>query len=95
MYYTIESETAVMCAAKAIHALCQGHQPQKTGHKSLPHSAPVAPIHTLLAMTTSLHKMLSARAVVKKVTGMKSSTALGLTANNPSSPMELRRPMDH
>ena len=29
MYYAIESGVAVMCAGKAIHALCQGHQPQK------------------------------------------------------------------
>ena len=30
MYYTIESGAAVMCASKAIHALCQGCQPQKS-----------------------------------------------------------------
>ena len=30
MYYAIESGVATMCASKAIHALCQGHQPQKT-----------------------------------------------------------------
>ena len=29
-YYAIESEAAAMCAGKAIHALCQGHQPQKS-----------------------------------------------------------------
>ena len=29
MYYTIESEAAVMCAGKAIPDLCQGHQSQK------------------------------------------------------------------
>ena len=29
MYYAIESGAAVMCANKAIHALHQGHQPQK------------------------------------------------------------------
>ena len=29
MYYAIESGAAAMCADKAIHALCQGHQPQK------------------------------------------------------------------
>ena len=28
-YYTVESRTAVMCAGKAIDALCQGHQPHK------------------------------------------------------------------
>ena len=29
MYYTTESGVAAMCASKAIHALLQGHQPQK------------------------------------------------------------------
>ena len=29
-YYAIESGAAAMCASKAIHALCQGHQPQKS-----------------------------------------------------------------
>ena len=30
MYYAVESGAAAMCASKAIHALCQGHQPQKS-----------------------------------------------------------------
>ena len=29
-YYAIESKAAAMCAGKAIHALCQGHKPQKS-----------------------------------------------------------------
>ena len=29
MYYAIESGVAAMCASKATHALCQGHQSQK------------------------------------------------------------------
>ena len=29
MYYAIESGVAAMCTGKAIHTLCQGHQPQK------------------------------------------------------------------
>ena len=65
---------------------------RKTGHISLLHSAPTAPIHTPLAMTTALHGMLSAKAVPKKVTGKQSATALVLLANNPLSPMEPRRP---
>ena len=43
-------------------------------------------------MTTALNKMLSTRAVLKKVTGMQSAAVLVLRANNPLSPMELRRP---
>ena len=30
MYYAVESGVAKMCGSKAIHALCQGHQPQKS-----------------------------------------------------------------
>ena len=29
-YYAVESGVAAMCTGKAIHALCQGHQPQKS-----------------------------------------------------------------
>ena len=81
-----------MCTGKAIHALCQGHQPQKnkpqmstSQFSNCTHSHP-------LAVTTAQHEMLSARAVLKKVTGMQSATALVLPANNPLSLMELRRP---
>ena len=74
-----------MPSAKAI-------SPRKTSHKSLPHSAPTVPIHTPLAMTTALHRMPSAQAALKKVTGMQSATVLVLLANNPLSLMELRRP---
>ena len=66
--------------------------PRKTSHKSPLHSAPTAPVHTLLAMTTALHEMLSARAVLKEVTGMQSATVLILPANNLLRLMELRRP---
>ena len=66
--------------------------PIKTNHKSPHHSAPTAPIHTFLAMTTALHGVVSARAVPKKITGMQSATALMLPANKPLSLMELRRP---
>ena len=83
MYYAIESGTTAMCAGKAIHALHQGHQAQKKTHRSPLHSAPTAPVHTLLAVTTALYRMLSARAVLKKVTGMQSAAALVLLANNP------------
>ena len=65
---------------------------RRTSHKSVPHNAPTAPIHTPLPMTTALCGMPSARAVPKKVTGMQSDTALVLLANNPQSLMELRRP---
>ena len=88
-YYTIESGVGAMCAGKAIHALHQGHQPQK--NKAL-HSASTAPIHALLAVTTALCIMLSARALLKKVTGMQSAASLVLPANKPLSLMELRRP---
>ena len=77
-----------MCADKVIHALCQGHQPIKTNHKSPLNSAPTAPIYTFLAMTTALCGVLSARAGPKKVTGMQSATALVLPANNSLSLME-------
>ena len=92
MYYTIESGAAAMCAGKAIHTLHQGHQPQKNKPQKSPHSAPTAPVHTLLAMTTALCRMPSARAVLKEVTGRQSATALILLANKPLSLMELRRP---
>ena len=72
-------------SAKAIN-------PRRTSHRSALHSAPTAPNHTRLAVTTALYKMPSARAVPKKVTGMQSATALVLLANIPLSPMELRRP---
>ena len=74
-----------MPSAKAIN-------PRRTSHRSPLHSAPTAPIHTPLAMTTALHGMPSAKAVLKRVTGMQSATALALLANNPLSLMELRRP---
>ena len=67
-------------------------KPRKTSHKSPLHSAPTAPIHTQLAVTTALHEMLSARAVLKKVTGMQSATVLVLPANNPLHLMDLRSP---
>ena len=63
--------------------------PRETSHKSLLHSALTPPIH---AMTTALHRMPSARAVLKKVPGMPSATALVMPANNPLSLNELRRP---
>ena len=91
-YYTIESGVVAKCAGKAIHALHQGCQSQKNKPQSAPHNAPTIPVHTPLAMTTDLHRMPSARAVPKKVTGMQSATALVLLANNPLSLMELRRP---
>ena len=40
--------------------------PRRTSHKSLLHSAPTAPIHTLLAMTTTLHRMPSCKGCSKK-----------------------------
>ena len=90
-YYVTKSRAAVVCAGKAIHALCQGHQPQKNKPQkptsqclNCSHSHP-------RAVTTVLHKMLSARAVLKKVTGMPSTAVLVLPANNPLCPMELRR----
>ena len=66
--------------------------PIKINHKSPLHSAPTAPIHTFLAMTTALHRVLSARAVPKKVNGMQSAAALVLLANKSLSLMELIRP---
>ena len=65
--------------------------PRKTSHKSLLPSAPTAPVHTLLAVTTALCRMLSARVVLKKVIGMQSVAALVLLANKPLSLMQLRR----
>ena len=74
-----------MPSAKAV-------SPRETSHKSPLHSAPTVPIYTLLAMTTALCRTPSAKAALKKVTGMPSTAALVLPANNPLSPMELRRP---
>ena len=65
-YYAVKSGAAAMCAGKAIHTLHQAVSARKTSHKSLLHSAPTAPVHTLLAMTTALHRMSSARAVLKR-----------------------------
>ena len=67
---------------------------RKRSHKSLLHSVPTASVHTLLAMTTALYGMPSAKAVLKKVTVVQSAAALVLLdmlANNSLSPMELRR----
>ena len=65
--------------------------PRKTSHKSLLHSAPTAPIptpgHDNCPVQNAICKGCS-----KKVTGMQSATVLVLLANNPLSPMELRRP---
>ena len=57
--------------------------PRKTSHKSPLLSAPTAPVHTLLAMATALHGMLSAKAVLKKVTGMQSVLA-GTASQQPT-----------
>ena len=59
-----------MCPGKAIHALHQGHQPQKNKPQKCTPNAPTAPIHTPLAMTTPQCRIPSAKAVPKKVTGM-------------------------
>ena len=91
MYYAIESGVAGMCASKAIHDLCQGQQPQKNKLQNVSHNAPIAPINTPLAVTTALHRMPSAEAVLRKVTGMPSATALVLWANSLPSLMQLRR----
>ena len=56
------------------------------------HSAATVPIHTLLAMTSALHSMLSARVVPRKATGRQSATAVVLPASNSLSLMELRSP---
>ena len=39
---------------------------QRTSHKSVPHNAPTAPIHTPMAVTTAWHGMPSAKVVPKK-----------------------------
>ena len=66
--------------------------PRKTSHKSSLHSAPTVPVHTLLAVTTALCRIPSAKAVPKKVTGMQSATTLVLLANNPLKLKKLRKP---
>ena len=55
-YYAIESGVAVMCAGKAIHALCiKTISPmEESSQKSPVLSAPTAPIHILLALTTAV-----------------------------------------
>ena len=90
-YYAIESGAAVVCGGKAIHTLHQGHQPQKNKPQRSASQDPTAHVHTLLAVTTALYGMLSAKAVLKKATGMQSAAVLVLPASNPLSPMELRR----
>ena len=62
---------------------------RRASHRSVPHSAPTAPTHTSLAMTTDPHGMPSAMAVPKEATGMQSATALALWANMLPSLMEL------
>ena len=74
-----------MLSAKAV-------SPIKSLYISPLPSAPTAPICTLLAMTTAPCRVLSARAVIKKVTGMQSAAALVLPACKPLSPMEVRSP---
>ena len=65
-----------MPSAKAINL-------RRANHRSVPHSAPTAPAHTPLAMTTVLHGMPPAMAVPKEATGVQSATALALCANTP------------
>ena len=91
-YYAIESGAAAMCAGRAIHALCQGCQPQKNKPPKFTSQCPNCTHSHSLAMTTTLCRTPSARAVQKKVTGMQSAAVLVLPANNPLSPIELRRP---
>ena len=92
MYYAIESRAAAMYASKAIHAHHQGHQPQKNKPQKSASQCPNCTHSLSLATTTALHGMLSAKAVLKKVTGMQSATVLVMPAHNPLNPMELRRP---
>ena len=82
-YYAIESGAAAMCAGKAIHALCQGCQPQKNKPQkstsqcpNCTHSHP--PGHDNCPVWNAICKGCS-----KKVTGMQSAAALVLLANNP------------
>ena len=65
---------------------------RRASHRSVPCSAPTAPTHTPMAVTTVLHGMPSATAVPKEATGAQSATALVLQANMPLSPMDLWRP---
>ena len=71
-----------MPSAKAVNL-------RRASHRSVPHSAPTAPAHTPLAMTTVQHGMPSATAVPKEATGVQSATALVLWANTLLSQMEL------
>ena len=92
MYYTIESGAAAMCAGKAIHALCQGCQSQKNKPKRSTSQCSNCncshpPGHDNCPVQNAICKSCS-----KKVPGMQSATALVLLANNPLSPMELKRP---
>ena len=90
-YYAIESEAAAMCAGKAIHALCQGHLPQKKATKVhftvLQLHLFTPPGHDNFPAWNAIWKGCS-----KKVTGMQSAAALVLPANNPLSLIEMRRP---
>ena len=92
MYYTIEFGAAVMCAGKAIHALCQGHQPHKNKPQKLASQCPNCtdshpPGFDNCPVWNAICKGCS-----KKVTGMQSATVLVLVANNTPSLMELRKP---
>ena len=62
---------------------------RRASHRSVPNSAPTAPVHTPLAVTTVPHGMPSAMAVPKEATGMQSAAALVLQANMLLSLMEL------
>ena len=64
MYYAIESGAAVMCAGKTIHALRQGHQPEKNKPQKSASQCPNCTHSHPLAMTTAPHNMPSARAVL-------------------------------
>ena len=91
-YYAVESGVAAMHAGKAIHALHKGCQPQKNKpQKSASHCPNCAhshhPGYDNCPAWNAICKCCS-----EKVTGMQSATVLALLANNPLSPMELRRP---
>ena len=62
---------------------------RRASHRSVPHSAPTAPTHTPLAVTTVPHGTPSAMAVPKETPGTQSAAALVLQANTLLSLMKL------
>ena len=91
-YYAVESGVAAMHAGKAIHALWQGHQPQKNKPQKFTSQCPKCTHSHPPGHDSCLAWNVICKGCSKKVTGMQSAAVLVLLANNPLSLMELRRP---